>query len=84
MLKCLGKATSADRMKSVGLVLTGGVELIRLRWNQLMGRESIVHQPPCRRTEYRMGTPAQAAGLLEKLASSLETLPEPLAETSGK
>ena len=80
----LGKATTADRLKSFGLVVTGGMELVRLRWNQLRGRESIVHQPPCRRTEYRMGTPIEAAGLLEKLASSLETLPEPCSETSGK
>jgi hypothetical protein len=80
----LGKATTADRLRATGLVLTGGMELIRLRWNQLLGRESIVHQPPCRRTEYRMSTPAQAAGLLEKLASSLETLPDPMTETSGK
>ncbi|HDP34136.1 MAG TPA: radical SAM protein [Candidatus Hydrogenedentes bacterium] len=80
----LGKPTTADRLKALGLVVTGGIELVRLRWNQLLGRESIVYQPSCRRTEYRKDAPAQAATLLETLASSLETLPDPCHDTAGK
>ncbi len=59
----LGKPTAADRLRALGLVATGGIELVRLRLTQLRGRESIVHQPPCRRTEYRMGTPRDIGGI---------------------
>ncbi len=82
--EAMGKPTAADRLQALGLVITGGIELVRLRLNQLRGRESIVHQPPCRRTEYRMGTPNQQAGLLDKLVSPLDQLPDPCHETQGE
>ena len=41
-----------DRVQSAGLVVTGAIELVRLLVAKLRGRESIVRQPPCRRTEY--------------------------------
>ncbi len=56
----LGAPTLSDRAKAVGLVITGGVEFMRLQWEKMLGRESIVYQPPCRRMEYK-GKAAQGA-----------------------
>lgn len=47
-----GKPKLTDRVQSAGLVVTGAIELARLFAAKLRGRESIVRQPPCRRTEY--------------------------------
>jgi hypothetical protein len=47
-----GAPKLADRIQSIGLVVTGAVELARIWVSKLRGRESIVRQPPCKRTEY--------------------------------
>ena len=47
-----GKRKPIERMKSVGLVATGAVELARIWAARLRGRDGIVRQPPCKRTEY--------------------------------
>lgn len=72
----LGPTRTADRMKALGLVVSGGLEWLRLQWNRLCGRESIVYQPPCRRIEYRPKAEARAAGLIEKLNAAVDTLPD--------
>ena len=51
-----GAPKLADRVQSVGLALAGGLELARLWFSKLRGRESIVRQPPCKRTEYDRST----------------------------
>lgn len=49
-----GKPKLSDHMRSAALVVTGALEFARTLFNRLLGRESIVRQPPCRRTEYRL------------------------------
>lgn len=48
----LGRPSVKDRTRSLGLVASGTVELLRLFANNLLGRETIVRQPPSRLTEY--------------------------------
>ncbi|HRZ84115.1 MAG TPA: hypothetical protein P5069_16830, partial [Candidatus Hydrogenedentes bacterium] len=50
--QAFGKLRMADRVAALVLVVTGGVELARIALSKLLGREGIVRQPPCRRTEY--------------------------------
>ncbi len=57
----LGNPTWVDRVKAAGLVCTGALEMARLQWNRLRGRETIVRQPPCRRIEYNGHGPAPLA-----------------------
>jgi len=73
--EALGPATMADRIRGLALVLTGGLELLRLGWNRLLGRESIVRQPPCRVTRYRWETATivdSATALIEDLQRTLQ------------
>jgi hypothetical protein len=72
--KAFGKSKGADRAKSLGLVATGALELSRIFAAKLRGRDGIVRQPPCRRTEYRRAPRATAeapVGVLAKLAAPL-------------
>jgi len=48
----LGKPSLADRLKSRALVMTGAYESARLAVHQAKGHESIVRQPPVKRTVY--------------------------------
>lgn len=80
----LGRSTTKDRVQALGLVVTGGMEFVRLWFNRLLGRESIVHQPPCHRTEYRMDRPPQPARLVDEIASSLQTIPVPCNESAAQ
>lgn len=62
--KAFGKPRMADRVAALVLVVTGGIEFARIALSKLLGREGIVRQPPCRRTEYHnsliAADPAQA------------------------
>jgi hypothetical protein len=55
-----GRSKLADRMKSIGLVVTGAAELARIHAAKFRGRDGIVRQPPCRRTEYVRTAPSSA------------------------
>ncbi len=48
----LGKPSLTDRAKSLALVMTGAHESARLAIHQARGHESIVRQPPSKRTVY--------------------------------
>ena len=50
--KVLGKPSLADRVKAAALLVTGTFELIKLRANKLFGRETIVLQPPSKKTVF--------------------------------
>lgn len=62
-----GKPRMTDRAMSVGLVVTGAVELAHIYAARLRGRDGIVRQPPCRRTEYKKGLIAME--MLENVSS---------------
>jgi len=47
-----GKPKTTDRLKATALIATGAIELTRIYWAKLRGREGIVRQPPTKRTEY--------------------------------
>lgn len=47
-----GKPKAIDRLQSLALVATGSIEMARILLAKLCGRDGIVRQPPCRRTEY--------------------------------
>ena len=49
-----GKPKLMDHLRSAALVVTGTIELTRTWFNKLLGRESIVRQPRCLRTKYRL------------------------------
>lgn len=68
----LGPPKGRDIAAAAGLVATGAVEYARLLYSRLRGRESIVRQPPCRRTEYRMG--GAAGGVVQTMVQSLNTI----------
>jgi len=50
--RVLGKPTLTDRAKSMALVATGAYESTRLAIHRARGHESIVRQPPTKRTVY--------------------------------
>ncbi len=71
----LGKAKTSDRIAAAALVATGAVEYVRLIFSKLRGRESIVRQPPCRRTEYRHhDMVANDPSLVESVVSQIAAL----------
>jgi len=57
-----GRAKLMDYVAAGVLVATGAAEHVRLLWSKVRGRESIVRQPRCRRTEYPERMPASRAG----------------------
>jgi radical SAM superfamily enzyme YgiQ (UPF0313 family) len=68
-----GKPKAIERLQSVGLVATGSVEMAGIMLAKLRGREGIVRQPPCKRTEYRKSkapaVPETLGGAADRLAS---------------
>lgn len=78
--RVFGKPKLADRVRSAGLLLTGTLEFARLLLSKMVGRESIVRQPPCRRTEYRVTAPNAAP---EQCAAPAEPAPEAERELTG-
>lgn len=50
----LGKMTISDKLKSSALFFTAIVEGIKLFFNKIRGRETIIYQPPMRTMEYNM------------------------------
>jgi hypothetical protein len=89
----LGRPKAPDRIAAAALVATGAVEYARLLFSKLRGRESIVRQPPCRRTEYRHhDIIASDHSLVESVVSQITAiaheaeaaLTEPKPETSRR
>lgn len=48
----LGKPGLMVRLKSAALVVTGAIESVKIMANKLMGRESVIIQPPSKLTHY--------------------------------
>jgi hypothetical protein len=71
--RIFGKPKLADHIRSAGLLMTGTLEFARTLFNKVLGRESIVRQPPCRRTEYRVSAlesdSAQASAMAQDSAA---------------
>ncbi len=71
--EALGAPKWSDRFAALGLVATGAAEYARLLFSRLCGRESIVIQPPCRRTEYRHhDAVADSEGVVLQMVHSLQ------------
>jgi len=58
----IGPADFADRLKSAGVVLSAGVECLRMGLGRLAGRDELVRQPPSRRVVYS----TNGAGIRER------------------
>jgi hypothetical protein len=50
--EALGKPTLKQKLLSAVLIVTGTVELVRIQFNRLRGREGVVHQPARKITTY--------------------------------